>query len=90
MDIVKIDKAFIDRLTIDAAGRAMVRAVVELSRALGLSTIAEGVEHAGQLSVLRELGCSGAQGYLIARPMPVGAFADFASSRRDPALRSVS
>jgi diguanylate cyclase (GGDEF)-like protein/PAS domain S-box-containing protein len=68
VSLVKIDKSFIDRITPDADSSAMIRGVVDLSRALGLSCIAEGVEMDNQLAVLDELGCDSAQGYLFARP----------------------
>ena len=48
VDMVKIDKSFVDRITMDAEGRAMVRCLIDLSTALGLTTIAEGVEHRDQ------------------------------------------
>jgi diguanylate cyclase (GGDEF)-like protein/PAS domain S-box-containing protein len=69
MDAVKIDKSFIDRVAQDTEGAAMVRSVIELTRALGLTSIAEGVESGEQLAVLEELGCDNAQGYLFARPV---------------------
>jgi EAL domain-containing protein (putative c-di-GMP-specific phosphodiesterase class I) len=68
VDFVKIDKSFIDRITPDAEGSAMVHGVIDLSRALGLVCIAEGVESEYQRSILDELGCDNAQGYLFARP----------------------
>ena len=68
VSLVKIDKSFIDRITPDAEGSAMVRGVVDLSRALGFACIAEGVELDNQLSVLDQLGCESAQGYLFAKP----------------------
>ena len=68
INFVKIDKSFIDRITPDAEGAAMVHGVIDLSRALGLTCIAEGVESEYQRSVLDELGCDNAQGYLFARP----------------------
>ena len=68
VNFVKIDKSFIDRMTPDAEGSAMVRGVIDLSRALGLTCIAEGVERENQRSVLDELGCDSVQGYLFARP----------------------
>ncbi|MGH9273968.1 MAG: putative bifunctional diguanylate cyclase/phosphodiesterase, partial [Acidimicrobiales bacterium] len=70
LDVVKIDKSFIDRLLADHDGEAMVRAVVDLSHTLGMSAIAEGVEHEEQALALQHLGCTMAQGYLFARPMP--------------------
>jgi diguanylate cyclase (GGDEF)-like protein/PAS domain S-box-containing protein len=68
VSIVKIDKSFIDRITPDAEGSALVRGVIDLSRALGFTCIAEGVELDSQLSVLDSLGCDSVQGYLFARP----------------------
>jgi diguanylate cyclase (GGDEF)-like protein/PAS domain S-box-containing protein len=68
VNFVKIDKSFIDRITPDAGGTTMARAVIDLSRALGFTCIAEGVEHESQRAVLDELGCESAQGYLFARP----------------------
>ncbi len=68
VNFVKIDKSFVDRLTQDAEGSAMVRGVIDLSRALGFTCIAEGVERENQRSVLDELGCDNVQGYLFARP----------------------
>ncbi len=68
VSVVKIDKSFIDRITRDAEGAAMVRGVIDLSRALGLTCTAEGVERDSQLAVLDELGCDSVQGYLFAKP----------------------
>ena len=68
--MVKIDKSFIDRLLNDADGETMVRAVVALSHELGMKAIAEGVEDEEQAASLTRLGCTMAQGYLFARPMP--------------------
>jgi predicted signal transduction protein with EAL and GGDEF domain len=83
MDIVKSDKSFVDRITLDSAGTAMVRGVIDLSSALGLTTIAEGVEDQDQLAVLTELGCDSIQGFLFAKPMPSEAFADSLMDRND-------
>jgi EAL domain-containing protein (putative c-di-GMP-specific phosphodiesterase class I) len=68
VNFVKIDKSFIDRITSDAGGTTMARAVIDLSRALGFTCIAEGVERESQRTVLDELGCENSQGYLFARP----------------------
>jgi EAL domain-containing protein (putative c-di-GMP-specific phosphodiesterase class I) len=68
VSVVKIDKSFVDRVTHDAEGAAMVRGVIDLSHALGLTCIAEGVEHENQLAVLDDLGCDNTQGYFFARP----------------------
>jgi diguanylate cyclase (GGDEF)-like protein/PAS domain S-box-containing protein len=68
VNFVKIDKSFVDRITQDAEGSAMVRGVIDLSRALGFTCIAEGVERENQRSVLDDLGCDSVQGFLFARP----------------------
>jgi EAL domain-containing protein (putative c-di-GMP-specific phosphodiesterase class I) len=68
INFVKIDKSFIDRITPGGEGTAMVRGVIDLSRALGFTCIAEGVEHEVQRTILDELGCENIQGYLFARP----------------------
>ena len=70
VDVLKVDKAFIDRLGADLQDSAIVAAVVNLARALGLDVIAEGVENAEQLAELRALGCHFAQGFYFARPQP--------------------
>jgi diguanylate cyclase (GGDEF)-like protein/PAS domain S-box-containing protein len=81
MDVVKIDKSFIDRLAVDSEGAALVRGMIDLSSALGLVTIAEGVEGQEQLAVLREFGCDSVQGYLFAQPMPADDFAHSVMTR---------
>jgi EAL domain-containing protein (putative c-di-GMP-specific phosphodiesterase class I) len=75
VDVVKIDKSFVDRITQDPEGAAIVRSVIDLSAALGLTSIAEGVERDDQLAVLDDLGCDNVQGYLFAKPMPSDEFA---------------
>ena len=69
IDIIKIDKAFIDAMGRDPAGAALTRTIIGLGWTLGLSTVAEGVEHASQRATLAELGCGMAQGFLFARPV---------------------
>lgn len=70
VDVLKIDRRFIESMRSDPRGPGLVEAVIGLAGALGLGTVAEGVEHQGQLRLLRELGCEQVQGYLIARPLP--------------------
>jgi len=70
LDVLKIDKSFVDGLGDDRRGAEIVAAVVKLAHALGLQVIAEGVETEHQLEVLRTLGCDLAQGYLFSRPVP--------------------
>lgn len=68
---VKIDRSMIQRLPNDPTSQAIVRAIIELCRELGLQTVAEGVECYEQQAFLTQSGCSMAQGYGIARPMPL-------------------
>jgi diguanylate cyclase (GGDEF)-like protein/PAS domain S-box-containing protein len=82
VSVVKIDKSFIDRVTPDPGGTAIVRGVIDLSQALGLTCIAEGVEGENQLAALDDLGCESAQGYLFARPATSADIADTLSRLR--------
>ncbi len=70
MDILKIDRSFVDRLGGDREDEALVQTIVRLGRSLGMTTVAEGIERAGQLVTLRELGCDLAQGFFLSRPLP--------------------
>jgi diguanylate cyclase (GGDEF)-like protein len=73
LDEVKIDRSFISRLLTDPQTSSIVRAAIDLSHALGLDAVAEGVEDLATLERLTLLGCDHAQGYFIARPMPADA-----------------
>jgi EAL domain-containing protein (putative c-di-GMP-specific phosphodiesterase class I) len=66
-DALKIDGSFVPRLD-SVEGEVMVRAVLDLAQALGLKSTVEGVEEQWQLDKLIQLGCDGAQGYLLGRP----------------------
>jgi diguanylate cyclase (GGDEF)-like protein/PAS domain S-box-containing protein len=70
VQIVKIDKSFIDRLTQKGPGRALVQSIIDLTSALGMSCVAEGVEVQAQRTALDEMGCDDLQGYLFAKAMP--------------------
>jgi diguanylate cyclase (GGDEF)-like protein/PAS domain S-box-containing protein len=81
VDVLKIDKSFVDDVDHDGPGRSLVEAIVQLARALGLETVAEGVERSSQLSELQLLGCDVAQGFHLGRPMPVAEFVTHLASR---------
>ncbi len=70
VDVLKIDRSFVDGLGDDPEDSAIVRAIVSLSGALNLTTVAEGVETDLQLQNLIDLDCRFAQGYYLARPAP--------------------
>ena len=73
VDIIKIDKSFVDRVDVDPNASALVLAVVELAHALDATTVAEGIERASQCESLRLLGCDKGQGYHLGRPAPADA-----------------
>ncbi|MET0233116.1 MAG: EAL domain-containing protein, partial [Kibdelosporangium sp.] len=68
VSIIKVDRSFVAGLSTDPSDREIVTAVIRLGQALGLTTIAEGVENAAQFTILQELGCDQAQGFLLGRP----------------------
>ncbi|KUL25851.1 putative bifunctional diguanylate cyclase/phosphodiesterase [Actinoplanes awajinensis] len=72
VDELKIDKSFVQEMTVSHGGSVLVRSAISLGHNLGLSVVAEGVEDQETADVLRELGCDIAQGYHFARPMPAG------------------
>lgn len=69
IDIIKIDQSFVATVDVDPTSRALVNAVVHIASSLGAVTIAEGIETAGQLKALRQLGCTIGQGYYLGRPV---------------------
>ena len=75
-DKVKIDRSFVSHLGEDRSAEAIVRAVVGMSHALGVRTIAEGVETQAQAELLRDKGCEAVQGFLFGRPMSAGNLAE--------------
>jgi diguanylate cyclase (GGDEF)-like protein len=83
IDILKIDRSFISRLTESAEGPKLARAVFMLGETLGLETVAEGVESDDQVTQLLQLGCVAAQGFLFSHPtsLDVVASSSFALKR---------
>jgi|MLJW01.1.fsa_nt_gi EAL domain-containing protein (putative c-di-GMP-specific phosphodiesterase class I)/PleD family two-component response regulator len=80
-DRLKIDRSFVQDMESD---RNIVQLILRLAGALGVKTLAEGIETAQQLDVLRELGCSWGQGYLVSPPLPADALRALLRKRRAP------
>ncbi len=76
VDVLKIDRSFVSALPTPTSA-AVVRAIVAMAAALGLDTVAEGVEEETQLTALRELGCDRVQGFLLARPMDLAGLIEY-------------
>ncbi|GMR20723.1 MAG: hypothetical protein BMS9Abin36_1319 [Gammaproteobacteria bacterium] len=74
VSVIKIDRSFVMNLSDNENDAAIVRATIELGHALGLTVVAEGVEHQAALLLLQELGCDLAQGYYFAPPCPAAEF----------------
>jgi diguanylate cyclase (GGDEF)-like protein/PAS domain S-box-containing protein len=77
---LKIDQSFVRDITDDPEDRAIVNAIIQMARSLGMSTIAEGVETQAQLALLREQGCDEVQGYFFCKPQPPEALLGFLST----------
>lgn len=77
VDQIKIDCAFVRNLMTESGDRAIVRSIIALGRSLGLQVVAEGVETAEQMQMLREFGCDFLQGFLYAHPLDVDAVPGF-------------
>ena len=70
VDTVKIDRSFVNRMVTERRTRAILEAIIGLARTLSLRIVAEGVESADELDLLRVLQCEAVQGYLLGRPCP--------------------
>jgi diguanylate cyclase (GGDEF)-like protein/PAS domain S-box-containing protein len=73
VDILKIDRSFVDQIGTSERDHAIVAALTAMSHALGISVVGEGVETSHQLDTLTGLDCDQGQGFLLARPMSAGA-----------------
>ena len=77
LDRLKIDRAFVRDMLVDATSGAIAQTILSLSRAMGISVIAEGVETEEQRGYLAGLGCHSFQGFLISCPLPLENFEAF-------------
>lgn len=71
---LKVDRSFVHHVVNDAHDLAIVRSTISLAHELGLQVVAEGIEDAATWTVVADLGCDVAQGYLISRPLPIDEF----------------
>jgi diguanylate cyclase (GGDEF)-like protein len=69
-DIIKIDRSFVSEVDVDEGAAALARSVIAMGKALGLTSLAEGIETIGQAEWLTKAGCDAAQGFFFARPAP--------------------
>jgi diguanylate cyclase (GGDEF)-like protein/PAS domain S-box-containing protein len=84
LDIVKLDRSFISGLPGNQADRQILGAIAQMTQALSLTLIAEGVETEQQLSCLRDLGCQLAQGYYFAAPLPAAQVTEILKNAHAP------
>jgi len=82
IDVLKIDKSFVSGMMVDPDAVAIVRAVLSLAEALGMSTTAEGIETVELATTLATLGCASGQGFYFAKPLEAGAALEYWKSRR--------
>jgi diguanylate cyclase (GGDEF)-like protein len=85
IDVLKLDRSFIQHIAHEVESRAVVKAVIRLGHDLGLTVVAEGVEDEHQLRWLRDWGCDATQGFLLARPMPADDLDHFLEDALHPA-----
>ncbi|MGA1440244.1 MAG: putative bifunctional diguanylate cyclase/phosphodiesterase, partial [Ilumatobacteraceae bacterium] len=71
---LKVDRSFVERLPVDPRAAAVVRAAVSLAEAMNMTTVAEGVEDVEMLRLVRSLGVTEIQGFLVSRPIPLDEF----------------
>lgn len=79
MDVLKIDRSFISKLTEDPEYEAIISGFIGLAKSLNLEVVAEGIETAGQYDLLRSMGCDTGQGFLFSKPLPGEAMSDLLS-----------
>ena len=69
IDIVKIDKSFVDAMLLSEKGSNIIRSIIKLAQNIGLQVVAEGVENTEQYNMLQKNNCDFIQGYYISKPI---------------------
>jgi EAL domain-containing protein (putative c-di-GMP-specific phosphodiesterase class I) len=88
IDVLKVDRSFVDGIDLDAGKARLVRGIVDLAESLDLEVIAEGIEREGEAGELRAMGTMLGQGFLFSRPLDAGAFTSLLEG--DDALAQVA
>lgn len=93
IDRIKIDRSFVSHVDTDREQQKMITTILAMCEHLGLATLAEGVETAGEHAMLAQLGCGHVQGYATGRPMPLNATPDWLRNHarrlgKPPSLKS--
>ncbi len=88
IDVIKVDQSFVRDIDQDPVKSAIVSAVVALSKAIGSTTVVEGLETLAEREQVESLGCDVAQGFYFSRPLPADAFDELLRSRPDPQASS--
>ncbi|WP_338530346.1 putative bifunctional diguanylate cyclase/phosphodiesterase [Nitratireductor thuwali] len=86
VDQIKIDKVFVEEIGVNQDHNAIVASIITMASSLGMTTVAEGVETAEQLQILRGAGCDEVQGYLLSKPLPGAELIDYLRSLEDGKL----
>jgi EAL domain-containing protein (putative c-di-GMP-specific phosphodiesterase class I) len=87
--VLKVDKTFVTGMVDHIEQRQMVKAIINLAHSLNLEVVAEGVETAQELEMLRQFGCDQAQGYLISHALPLSELANFLIEREERGARQL-
>lgn len=87
VDVLKIDQSFIAAIDHDPQGEAIVKAIIDLAKALRLITVAEGIENATQTRRLRDWGCDCGQGYHLSEPLTEAELIRLLASRHQPQMQ---
>jgi len=75
-NVLKVDRSFVNDITVDEGGRELTNAAIAMAHALKLKVVAEGIETEEQLVALKKMGCDYGQGYLFGKPVPVDDFTE--------------